>query len=132
MICNKCGREIDDKATFCPYCGEKIEVEVNEMPEIKKEPKEMVNPTIPTIGFGLSIGLYVATYVLLKLHDYIKGFADYFIFLLLLPLGICAMVLTAFGRHLSATRGIKIISWVGMGVLIIDYILMFALLIQTI
>ena len=132
MKCNKCGKEIEDNATFCPYCGEKVEVEVSEVQEIKEESKEMVNPTIPTVGFGLAIGLYVASYVLVKLHDYVKGFADYFVFLFLLPLGICAMVLTGFGRHLPATRGIKIISWVGMGVLIIDYILMFALLVQTI
>ena len=132
MKCNKCGKEIENNATFCPYCGEKVEVEVNyEVVEEKKNEEEMVNPTIPTIGFGISIGLYVAGFLLIKLYKYLVGFADYLVFLFLVPLGIGAMVLTAFGRHGNATRGIKVISWVGMGVLIIDYILLFVAFMLT-
>ncbi|MBO4622762.1 MAG: zinc-ribbon domain-containing protein [Bacilli bacterium] len=131
MVCKKCGREIDDKATFCPYCGEKVEVLEEEQIVREEKQEETINPTIPTLGFGISIGLYVASYILIKLIDYVKEFADYFIFLLLIPLGVCGMVLTAFGRHSKTTRGIKVISWVGMAVLIVDYILLFALLVQS-
>ncbi|MGN0495410.1 MAG: zinc-ribbon domain-containing protein [Lachnospiraceae bacterium] len=35
MKCNKCGKEIDDAAKFCPYCGEKITV-----PDIEETVKE--------------------------------------------------------------------------------------------
>ena len=132
MKCNKCGREIEDNATFCPYCGEKVEMEISsEVVEEKKE-EEMINPIIPTVGFGIAIGLYVASFLLIKLNNYLVGFADYLIFLFLVPLGIGAMVLTAFGRHCNSTRGVKVISWVSMGVLILDYIMLFAACIAAI
>ena len=33
-VCKKCGKPINDKAKFCPYCGEKIE-ESSEVEEAK-------------------------------------------------------------------------------------------------
>lgn len=127
MKCVKCGKEIEDSALFCPYCGEKVEAKEIEEVVIEDKPKEenSVNPTVPTAGFGIAIGLYAASFLMVKLYNLFIGFGDYIIFLLLLPLGILAMVLTAFGRHSNTTRGIKVISWVSLGILIIDYVLMF-------
>ena len=27
MLCKSCGKQLRDKATFCPYCGTKVEKE---------------------------------------------------------------------------------------------------------
>jgi uncharacterized membrane protein YvbJ len=29
MYCKKCGKQVDDNATFCPYCGENLQQQSN-------------------------------------------------------------------------------------------------------
>ena len=131
MKCNKCFKEIDDNATFCPYCGEKVEGEEEVKVEVHNEEKS-VNPNIPTMGFAIAIALYVSSFLLIKLHDYVKGFGDYIVFLFLVPLGLMAMIFTSFGRHRGNSSVIKAISWVAFGLLIVDYVMLFVALIQFI
>ena len=66
MNCVKCGKEIEDSALFCPYCGEKVEANEIEEVVIEDKPKEenSVNPTVPTAGFGIAIGLYAASFLM--------------------------------------------------------------------
>ena len=74
MFCKNCGNKLDDKAKFCPQCGEKIEISPNceekaEQEEIKvtvsfaKEPEEET-PTnkVAVVGMILAIlGMFVLT-----------------------------------------------------------------------
>ncbi len=36
MFCIKCGKEIDDKSKFCPFCGEKVDNNLNKRPVEEK------------------------------------------------------------------------------------------------
>lgn len=54
MYCTKCGKEIADNARFCPYCGEKIEVQQNAASRVSSEkPKtdEKQSDSENTTGF---------------------------------------------------------------------------------
>lgn len=46
MYCANCGKEINNTASFCPYCGTKI---MEQMPEVKRQ-TEAVNVSIPYGG----------------------------------------------------------------------------------
>jgi uncharacterized membrane protein YvbJ len=38
MYCKKCGKQVDDQATFCPYCGENLQQQSNSsQPTANKE-----------------------------------------------------------------------------------------------
>ena len=45
MFCKKCGREINDNAKFCPYCGQSTNEEVYNVKEQKIEIKEQNKET---------------------------------------------------------------------------------------
>ena len=155
MICKYCGKEIEDNAVFCPYCGKNVE----EAEVIKEEPvfdgkekpveygtsttsmdtnkteekpveKKGVDPLVPIIGLVLSISLYVGSFLMIKLDDIFKGYGDWIVFLLLIPLGVIGMILSSLGRHLANKLSHKIMSWVSFGVLLLDYILLFVCLLR--
>ena len=42
MYCGKCGSKLENDATFCPYCGNKIDENKDTLP--KKEIKENIAP----------------------------------------------------------------------------------------
>ena len=48
MFCAYCGRQIDDKSKYCPYCGVKV---IN--PGVFKKPSAK-NKVLAFFGFGLS------------------------------------------------------------------------------
>ncbi|NCC87204.1 MAG: zinc-ribbon domain-containing protein [Clostridia bacterium] len=45
VLCNKCGREIDDGVNFCPYCGYGVQDNLNEA--VKNEVEEKQIPPTP-------------------------------------------------------------------------------------
>ena len=124
MICNKCGKEIENEALFCPYCGEKVET-IEEFNEKKKKEQEPVDSIFPILGFVISLSLYVMSYIMLKLNDYFKGFGDYLIFLVFVPLIVLGMVLTGMGRSNPKTRSIRLLSWASFPIFIVDSVLLF-------
>ena len=128
MICKVCGKEINDNATFCPYCGAEIEAKAEkseEVVQVRKE-KEEINQIGPIIGFAIALGLYVAGFLLLKFERYVRSFGDYLVFLLLIPLGVLGMILTGLGRRYKTTRAVKIMSWASFGLFIFDFLMLFA------
>ena len=136
MICKYCGKEIEDNAIFCPYCGKNVEEAevIQEEPVLdgKEKPveKKGVDPLVPIIGLVLSISLYVGSFLMIKLDDIFKGYGDWIVFLLLIPLGVIGMILSSLGRHLANKLSHKIMSWVSFGVLLLDYILLFVCLLR--
>ena len=42
MFCGECGKQIDDRAKFCPFCGSQVEVEEEAVEYVYEEPEEKV------------------------------------------------------------------------------------------
>jgi len=75
MICGKCGKEIEDNAVFCPYCGTVIKLKEKLEPEIKETEligktnkkfhispgllKEFIIPTLITSIIGICLGIAI-------------------------------------------------------------------------
>ena len=61
MICRNCGREINDEATFCPYCG--MDPAAPTWPEIARNPApgspDYSGPETPVPGAGKKKGLFI-------------------------------------------------------------------------
>ena len=85
MLCENCKKELPDNASFCNYCGEKVEhkksKENNEKSEFEKKVESVIKPEFENIlnllkkGYLLLIGVGLTTY---SLFDFVYIFLDNF------------------------------------------------------
>ena len=80
MRCPKCGKEVDDKETLCPFCGETLTSK-----EIKEEPFEAIPPKDPSwvnewrkkvliIGIAIVVAAIVFTILVCNGNDGFMSF----------------------------------------------------------
>ena len=70
MFCRRCGRQIDDNAKFCPYCGEStsIHIDYNEEPvTLKKEEMQEIHLNETKVVAVPTIVMFVLTGIALVL-----------------------------------------------------------------
>lgn len=68
MFCKKCGREINDNAKFCPYCGQSTTEEVVFDKEVIEQPSEKTQKPKETSEINtITIVFLIATAVTLVL-----------------------------------------------------------------
>ena len=76
MYCKKCGKQVEDGSSFCPYCGADLkeqEVEVVEAEEQK--PQESRGPwkAFAIVGYVLGIVGFVTSFFLIGLEFSVPG-----------------------------------------------------------
>ncbi len=57
MFCTKCGQQVDDRATICPYCGSPMEnAEASNTPPVDTPPTYTppAPPAAPSKGLGIA------------------------------------------------------------------------------
>ncbi|MGN0495411.1 MAG: zinc-ribbon domain-containing protein [Lachnospiraceae bacterium] len=65
MFCNKCGKEIDDAAKFCPYCGEPFAAQENVS---ESAPKGTGKKTVGMIAIAVTGILLIGCFVFLVIQ----------------------------------------------------------------
>ena len=62
MFCDKCGKEYDDNAQFCPYCGDSSEQEKEAIEKKKKKDKKIRNKKLAIVISSLVVfvGIVIA------------------------------------------------------------------------
>ncbi|WP_432627123.1 YARHG domain-containing protein [Brotaphodocola sp.] len=58
MFCGKCGKQIDEKAKFCPYCGVTIGTDKKSKKKSKKNIVSKINIVIITVILLIIVGIY--------------------------------------------------------------------------
>lgn len=85
MFCNECGKEISDKAEFCPFCGHKIEIVKEEKSIEKVDNSELIEQyrgeirhfaRVRKIMMSVGIPLFAASSVL---HIVFKALANLYL-----------------------------------------------------
>lgn len=78
MYCNRCGREIEENATYCPHCGKETAKPTIEHPIVyhqtkKKESKQWIPKLIFVLGIISIASSFVAIIDLLMIAGAIFG-----------------------------------------------------------
>lgn len=71
MFCSKCGKQIPDDSTFCPFCGNAVAQAAPSTPEPRRAAPQQTAPEAQ-VSIGLHILIIVAT-VLIPLVGLIMG-----------------------------------------------------------
>lgn len=58
MFCGKCGKQIDEKAKFCPYCGATIGTDKKSKKKSRKDIISKINIAIITVILLIIVGAY--------------------------------------------------------------------------
>lgn len=58
MFCGKCGKQIDEKAKFCPYCGATIGIDKKSKKKSRKDIISKINIAIITVILLIIVGAY--------------------------------------------------------------------------
>lgn len=123
MYCNKCGKELESGASFCSFCGAKVEtVEVvGERVDLTKEPRG------PWKAFGL-VGFILGIVSLAMSWIPMVGF------IFSMVLGITGIVLSSLGKrsvinHSKANTGLTL-SIISLPVGFISYIVFILMLVE--
>lgn len=78
MYCKKCGKQVEDGSSFCPYCGADLkeqEVEVVEANVESEKPQESRGPwkVFAIVGYVLGIVGFVTSFFLIGLEFSVPG-----------------------------------------------------------
>lgn len=63
MFCSKCGKEIDNNATFCQFCGNPINAAANSVPQYNAPQNNGIQNQPVSVGFSLNLAPNVANLV---------------------------------------------------------------------